>query len=214
MQSALERLCVAEHMITASADTRFDVALAVPSEDSVELSIVMPCLNEAETLENCIRKAQRCLNENDIQGEIIIADNGSGDGSQEIARRLGARVVSVSAKGYGNALMGGIQAARAEYVVMGDADDSYDFTNLVPFLKKLREGDDLVMGNRFRGGIKPGAMPPLQRWRFSLRAARIQPSVDFEFGSARHGDGVCHRDGSKSDALQTPHRRGAYHAFS
>ena len=97
-------------------------------------------------------------------GEIIIADNGSRDGSQEIARRLGARVVSVSAKGYGNALMGGIQAARGENVFMGDADDSYDFTNLVPFLKKLREGDDLVMGNRFRGGIKPGAMPPLHKY--------------------------------------------------
>src|SRR3954454_21779061 len=151
-------------MITASADTRFDVALAVPSEDSVELSIVMPCLNEAETLENCIRKAKRCLKENDIQGEIIIADNGSGDGSQEIARRLGARVGSVSARGYCNALMGGVQAARAESVVMGDADDSYDFTNLVPFLKKLREGDDLVMGNRFRGGIKRGAMPPLHKY--------------------------------------------------
>jgi glycosyltransferase involved in cell wall biosynthesis len=164
LQSALERLCVREYMITAPADTRSDIALAVPSERSVELSIVMPCLNEAETLENCIRKAQRSLSENDIRGEIIIADNGSRDGSQQIARRLGARVVSVSARGYGNALMGGIQAARGEYVVMGDADDSYDFTNLVPFLKKLREGDDLVMGNRFRGGIKPGAMPPLHKY--------------------------------------------------
>src|SRR3982750_4432899 len=125
-------------MITASADTRFDVALAVPPEDSVELSIVMPCLNEAETLENCIRKAQRCLNENDIQGEIIIADNGSGDGSQEIARRLGARVVPVSARGYGNALMGGIAAAHAPYVIMGDADDSYDFREVPKFVAKLR----------------------------------------------------------------------------
>src|SRR5689334_17977363 len=164
LQSALEWLRVRPHMITAPADTRTDVALAVPADRSVELSIVMPCLNEAETLENCIRKAQRSLKENDIRGEVIIADNGSRDGSQQIACRLGARVVSVDAKGYGDALMGGIQAARGEYVVMGDADDSYDFTNLVPFLTKLRQGDDLVMGNRFRGGIKRGAMPALHKY--------------------------------------------------
>jgi glycosyltransferase involved in cell wall biosynthesis len=124
----------------------------------------MPCLNEAETLESCIRKAQRSLKENSICGEVIVADNGSSDGSQEIARGLGARVVSVRAKGYGNALLGGIQAARGNYVLMGDADDSYDFTNLLPFLNKLRSGNDLVLGNRFRGGIKPGAMPPLHQY--------------------------------------------------
>jgi glycosyltransferase involved in cell wall biosynthesis len=106
----------------------------------------MPCLNEAETLESCIRKAQRSLKENSICGEVIVADNGSSDGSQEIARGLGARVVSVRAKGYGNALLGGIQAARGNYVLMGDADDSYDFTNLLPFLNKLRSGNDLVLG--------------------------------------------------------------------
>jgi glycosyltransferase involved in cell wall biosynthesis len=136
----------------------------LPVDGSIELSILMPCLNEAETIATCIQKAQRWLRENGICGEIIIADNGSDDGSQEIVRGLGARVVSVSAKGYGNALMGGIQAARGEYVLMGDADDSYDFTNLFPFLNKLREGNDLVLGNRFRGGIKPGAMPPLHQY--------------------------------------------------
>lgn len=131
---------------------------------SLELSIVMPCLNEAETLETCIRKAQQSLQSLDIAGEVIIADNGSTDGSQAIATRLGARVVDVKEKGYGSALMGGISAARGKYVIMGDADDSYDFTNLGPFVDKLRQGYDLVMGNRFKGGIKPGAMPKLHRY--------------------------------------------------
>lgn len=130
----------------------------------LELSIVMPCLNEAETIELCIKKAQSALFQHAISGEVIIADNGSTDGSQELAGRLGARVVTVSAKGYGSALMGGISAARGKYVIMGDADDSYDFTNLAPFVQKLREGYDLVMGNRFDGGIQPGAMPPLHKY--------------------------------------------------
>ncbi len=129
-----------------------------------ELSILMPCLNEAETLEVCIRKARGFLEENCIDGEVIIADNGSDDGSQELAKRCGARVVDVPAKGYGSALLGGIRSARGRYIIMGDADDSYDFVNLMPFVEKLREGYDLVMGNRFRGGIKPKAMPPLHRY--------------------------------------------------
>lgn len=136
----------------------------VGEEPMLELSIVMPCLNEAETLEVCIEKAQRSLRENGIAGEVVIADNGSTDGSQEIAARMGARVVPVKEKGYGSALAGGIDAARGKYVIMGDADDSYDFTNLTPFIEKLREGYDLVMGNRFKGGIKPGAMPPLHKY--------------------------------------------------
>ncbi len=124
----------------------------------------MPCLNEAETLEACIRKAQTSLEENGIEGEVVIADNGSTDGSQAIAERLGARVVDVAAKGYGAALQGGIEGARGRFVIMGDADDSYDFSNLMPFVEKLREGCDLVMGNRFKGGIAPGAMPPLHKY--------------------------------------------------
>jgi hypothetical protein len=134
------------------------------TESSLELSVVMPCLNEADTLEICIRKAQRALEEHSIHGEIVVADNGSTDGSQEIAERMGARVIDVLEKGYGNALLGGIAAARGKYVIMGDADDSYDFTSLWPFVEKLREGYDLVMGNRFKGGIKPGAMPPLHKY--------------------------------------------------
>ncbi|MHC4851847.1 MAG: glycosyltransferase family 2 protein [Planctomycetota bacterium] len=129
-----------------------------------ELSIVMPCLDEAETLATCIEKARGFLERTGVAGEIVIADNGSSDGSQDIARSLGARVVDVSRKGYGAALMGGIRAARGRYVIMGDADDSYDFATLDPFLERLRAGCELVMGNRFRGGIKPGAMPPLHRY--------------------------------------------------
>ncbi len=138
--------------------------IASRTRTTLEVSIVMPCLNEAETLAICIRKAKYYLNENNIYGEVIIADNGSQDGSQEIAMSLGARVVNVPAKGYGSALLGGIAAARGEYIIMGDADDSYDFSNLAPFVKKLHDGYDLVMGNRFKGGIKPGAMPKLHRY--------------------------------------------------
>ena len=134
------------------------------SRPDLELTVVMPCLNEAETLEICIEKATRCLNDNAIDGEVLIADNGSTDGSQDIARRCGARVVDVEAKGYGSALLGGIAAARGRYVIMADADDSYDFSALMPFVEKLREGYELVMGNRFLGGIEPGAMPPLHRY--------------------------------------------------
>jgi glycosyltransferase involved in cell wall biosynthesis len=138
--------------------------LPMSAQPALELSIVMPCLNEAETLETCIAKAQQSIRELNLSGEVIIADNGSTDGSQQIAARLGARVVNVAARGYGSALMGGILAARGKYVIMGDADDSYDFTDLGPFVEKLRGGYDLVMGNRFKGGIKSGAMPRLHRY--------------------------------------------------
>lgn len=133
-------------------------------ENTTELSILMPCLNEAETLATCILKAQQSLCDLNVSGEVIIADNGSSDGSPEIAAQLGARVVHVAEKGYGSALLGGIKAARGKYIIMGDADDSYDFTNLGPFLEQLRAGYDLVMGNRFKGGIEPSAMPPLHRY--------------------------------------------------
>ena len=139
---------------------------SVPASETafLEVSIVMPCLNEAETLGICIEKAQSYLTQHNISGEIVVADNGSTDGSIEIAKQMNARVIRVKAKGYGSALMSGIAAARGKYVIMGDSDDSYDFTNLTPFIEKLREGYELVMGNRFKGGIKPGAMPPLHKY--------------------------------------------------
>jgi len=140
------------------------VVIPLHEPKPVELSVVMPCLNEAETLEACIAKAQRALREAGISGEVIVADNGSTDGSVEIAERLGARVVRVRAKGYGSALMGGIAAASGRFILMGDADDSYDFGHLPRFVEKLRGGAELVMGNRFRGGIQPKAMPPLHRY--------------------------------------------------
>ena len=132
--------------------------------ESIEISVVMPCLNEAETLKLCISKALSCLRENKVTGEVVVADNGSTDSSKQIAESAGARVVLAKSKGYGNALIEGISAARGKYVIMGDADDSYDFSSLMVFIDKLRDGSDLVMGNRFRGGIAPGAMPPLHRY--------------------------------------------------
>ncbi len=133
-------------------------------DQNLELSIVMPCLNEAETLAICISKAQSFLTNNTIIGEIIIADNGSTDGSINIALSHKARVVNVAKKGYGSALKAGIKAANGSYIIMGDADDSYDFTNLMPYVSALREGHDLVMGNRFKGGIAKGAMPFLHKY--------------------------------------------------
>src|SRR6202521_5061952 len=131
---------------------------------AVEVAIVMPCLNEAETLARCIGHAQSAVEKGGCSAEIIVADNGSTDGSQRIARELGVRVVDVSRKGYGSALIGGIDAAQGHFVVMGDADDSYDFEAIGPLIDKLREGYDLVVGNRFLGGIQPGAMPWSHRW--------------------------------------------------
>ena len=158
------------------------------AEPEVELSIVMPCLNEAETLAICIKKAQAFLREHGVAGEVLVADNGSTDGSQQIANAMGARLVPVSERGYGAALIGGIAAARGRYVAMGDADDSYDFGGLMPFIHQLREGADLVMGNRFQGGIAPGAMPPLHRYlgnpvlSFLGRAFFDIPVGDFHCG--------------------------------
>ena len=130
----------------------------------LELTILMPCLNEAKTLETCIKKAQKSLKENNIEGEVLIANNGSTDGSQDIARKCGARVIDVEVKGYGSALIEGTKNAYGKYIIMGDSDDSYDFSNIMPFLEKLREGFDLVMGNRFKGGIEKGAMPWSHRY--------------------------------------------------
>jgi len=131
---------------------------------SVELTILMPCLNEAETIGACIDQARDFLQRQRISGEILIADNGSSDDSIQIAERCGARVVHVPVKGYGAALMHGIRAARSPYVIMGDSDRSYDFGRLEPFVERLRAGYDLVIGNRFKGGIKSGAMPLLHKY--------------------------------------------------
>jgi hypothetical protein len=151
-----------------SPDTESVGAVAAPesAEGEIELTVVIPCLNEADTLAVCIGKAQRAMSEHGVVGEIVVADNGSTDGSQDIATSLGARLVPVPARGYGNALRGGIAAARGRYVLMGDADDSYDFLELPKFVDKLREGFDLVQGCRLeRGGgrVLPGAMPTLHR---------------------------------------------------
>jgi len=166
-----------------------------------EVSVVMPCLNEADTLATCIEKAARALDEHKIAGEIIVADNGSTDGSQAIATRLGARLVNVAEQGYGNALMGGISAAAGKFIIMGDADDSYDFLEIPSFVIKLREGYDLVMGCRLASGggkILPGAMPFLHRvWgnpMFSLLAR-------WWFNSPLH-DVHCGLRGFSSDFYQ------------
>jgi len=137
------------------------------SEPPLEVSVVIPCLNEADTLANCIRKASKALGDHAIQGEIIVADNGSTDGCVEIAERMGARIVLVEPKGYGNALMGGISQARGKFILMGDADESYDFEEIPRFVEQLRRGFDLVQGCRFPSGggrILDGAMPFLHRW--------------------------------------------------
>jgi glycosyltransferase involved in cell wall biosynthesis len=147
----------------AGAEPRTTPAAGDGERVMPELSVVMPCLNEARTLETCIRKAQASFERIGIAGEVVVADNGSTDGSREIAEDLGARVVPVEQRGYGAALTGGIAAARGRWVIMGDADDSYDFSDLEPFVQQLREGYDLVAGNRFEGGIREGAMPWLHR---------------------------------------------------
>jgi glycosyltransferase involved in cell wall biosynthesis len=130
----------------------------------VELTILMPCLDEAETVATCVHKARSFLDRTGIDGEVVVADNGSTDGSPELAREAGARVLHIVDKGYGNALIGGIDAARGRFVIMADADDSYDFSQLDAFVDGLRAGDTMVIGNRFRGGIRPGAMPLLHRY--------------------------------------------------
>jgi glycosyltransferase involved in cell wall biosynthesis len=161
---------------------------ADPGLETPELSIVMPCLNEAKTVGTCITKAFAWLHRHNIHGEVIVADNGSTDGSRTIAARLGARVVPVASKGYGNALRAGIEAARGKFVIMGDSDDSYDFSALEAFVEKLRAGYGLVLGNRFQGGIAPGAMPALHKFFGNPLLTGIgrtlygSPSRDFNCG--------------------------------
>jgi glycosyltransferase involved in cell wall biosynthesis len=163
----------------------------------VELTVVMPCLNEAETVATCVRKAVTFIADSGIDGEVVLADNGSTDGSQKLAEDAGARVVPVSEKGYGNALMGGILAARGEYVIMGDADDSYDFTNLMPYVTELRKGADLVMGNRFKGEIAPGAMPPLHRYL----GTPVLSFIGRLFFRSKIGDFNCGLRGFRRDSV-------------
>ena len=156
---------VAENVgVARSSDTDSEDDSETEPEQTCGLSVVLPCLDEVETLATCITKAQRAMKDLGVDGEVVVADNGSTDGSQDVARRLGARVIEVPIKGYGSTLLGGITAARSEFVVMADADDSYDLTQLRPFLDALRGGADLVMGNRFRGRIEPGSMPKLNRY--------------------------------------------------
>ena len=155
---------------------------------ALELSVVLPCLNERETVVVCVQKAVAALEKAGIHGEVIVADNGSTDGSVELAETEGARVVHVEHRGYGNALRGGIQAARGKYVLMADSDDSYDFTHIPRFIEQLRNGSDLVMGNRFLGGIRDGAMPLLHRYLGNPVLTAIgrlffrSPSRDFHCG--------------------------------
>ena len=164
----------------------------------VEISIVMPCLNEALTLETCIRKAMGFLTKHNVRGEVVIGDNGSTDGSQDIARRCGARVVDVPVRGYGAALYHATLACRGKYVIMGDSDDSYDFTDLMPFLDRLRVGDELVMGNRFLGGIKPGAMP----WKNRYIGNPVLSAIGRFFFKCRARDFHCGLRGYSLDAFK------------
>ena len=177
----LARLRQAEHAIRECLDTVEPTTQGPQaSTDQLELSVVMPCLNEADTLAICIDKAQRAMQEHGIVGEVVIADNGSTDGSIEIAKAHGARVVHVSEKGYGNALQGGIESARGKFIIMGDADDSYDFLEIPKFVEQLRAGHDLAQGCRLPSGggtVLPGAMPKSHRWlgnpMFSLMVRKM-----------------------------------------
>ena len=165
--------------------------------NDIELTILMPCLDEAQTLASCIKKAKSFLADNNIKGEILIADNGSTDGSQQIAAAEGARLVNVEIKGYGSALSGGIEAAKGKYIIMGDADGSYDFTSLMPFVEKLREGYDLVIGNRFKGGIAKGAMPTLHRYLGNP----VLSGIGRLFFYSKVGDFHCGLRGFSSEAI-------------
>jgi hypothetical protein len=158
------------------------------SSEAVEVTVVLPCLNEAETLAVCVQKARKCLEDLGVDGEVLVSDNGSTDGSQAIAEEHGARVVHAPIRGYGGALLAGIAAAQGRYVIMADADDSYDLSNLGPFIERLREGNDLVMGNRMKGGIAPGAMPFLHRW---LGNPVLSWLGRFMFGLTNVGDFHC-----------------------
>ena len=169
-----------------------------PLSSPLELTVVIPCLNEALTLESCVREGLEAMIAASISGEVIVADNGSTDGSQEIALKCGARVVPVSIKGYGYALRGGIEAAHGKYILMGDADGSYDFSHLSRFVERLRAGADLVMGNRFLGGIEPGAMP----WKNRHIGNPILSFIGRLFFNTGIGDFHCGLRGFTTEAYQ------------
>ena len=176
----------------------YETSVTGDGQSDPELTILMPCLNESETLEACIRKAQGFLEAHHVRGEVVVSDNGSTDGSQEIARTCGATVVDVPIRGYGAALIYGGRAARGKYIIMGDSDDSYDFSDLLPFVTELRAGGELVMGNRFRGGIKPGAMPWLNRWL----GTPVLSFLGRLFFGAPIGDFNCGLRGFSADAFK------------
>jgi glycosyltransferase involved in cell wall biosynthesis len=168
------------------------------TSEEIELSVVMPCLNESATVATCVRKALDAMQRHGIHGEVIVADNGSTDGSRPLAAEAGARVVPVETRGYGSALRAGIAEARGRFVLMGDADDSYDFTHLDRFVEKLREGYDLVMGNRFQGGILPGAMPPLHRYL----GTPVLTAITRLFFHSPVGDINCGLRGFRKEAIE------------
>jgi hypothetical protein len=176
---------------------QYDRPAEGPTASPLELTILMPCLNEAETISTCVAKAKSFLVRAGIAGEVLIADNGSSDGSVALAQRDGARVIAVAERGYGAALRAGVAAARGRFVVMGDADDSYDFSGLDPFIAKLRDGCDLVMGNRFAGGIAPGAMPFLHRYLGNP----VLSFIGRAFFRAKIGDFHCGLRGFRRDAI-------------
>jgi glycosyltransferase involved in cell wall biosynthesis len=195
------RNLIREEIVAVALRSKLDaqaIVVPLPQTEELELSVVMPCLNEAETLGACIEKAQRAIAEAFIDGEIIVADNGSTDGSVEVAHALGVRVVHVKYKGYGNALMGGIAAAAGRYIIMGDADDSYDFSHIPRFVERLRHGADLVMGNRFTGGIQKDAMPPLHQY-FGNPALTLMGRIFFR---SPVGDFYCGLRGFRKDAYE------------
>ncbi|MFN2508433.1 MAG: glycosyltransferase family 2 protein [Chthoniobacterales bacterium] len=173
-------------------------ARPAPAEAKVEVSVVLPCLDEAETVGICVQKARAWIEATQVRGEVIVADNGSTDSSARLAREAGARVISVPEKGYGSSLMAGINAAAGELIIVADADDSYDLSDLEPFMVKLRAGYDLVIGNRFRGGIKPGAMPALHRYLGNP----LLSSVGRLFFHSACGDFHCGLRGFRKAAIE------------
>lgn len=185
-------------MVATLSPASSPAAPSVGGEEPLEVSVVMPCLNEARTVGVCVRKAVETLRRLGVRGEVVVADNGSTDGSQDIAREHGARVVNATRRGYGSALQAGIESARGQFIIMGDADDSYDFTALEPFLGRLRQGDELVMGNRFKGGIAPGAMP----WHHRYIGNPVLTGILNLFFHTPIGDAHCGLRGFRKDSYE------------